>query len=138
MDTRVTACPFCNATVPLPATLPAPQKVPCPRCGESVPVRPSALNGVPTGPAATASSPIGGRALPTTKAWSNRKTAAMVLGVMAFMGTASLVYRLRTTAFRRSNDYPPEPPALPLPAVTTTPPAELTGLGYLPANCTAV
>ena len=46
MDTRVTACPFCNATVPLPATLPASQKVPCPRCGESVPVRPSTLNGV--------------------------------------------------------------------------------------------
>ena len=30
---------LCNATVPLPATLPATQKVSCPRCGESVPVR---------------------------------------------------------------------------------------------------
>jgi hypothetical protein len=138
MDTRVTACPFCNATVPLPATLPATQKVPCPRCGESVPVRPSTLNGAPAGQSVTVSPPVGNQPLPATKAWSNRKIAATVLGVMALMATISLVYALRTTEFRRSNDHPAGPHVPPLPAVTATPPTELTGLEYLPANCTAV
>src|SRR5437870_4767120 len=135
MDTRVTACPFCNATVPLPVTLPASQKIPCPRCGESVPVRPSTLNGVVSPP--VASSPAVSQVRLATPAWSNRKVAAIVLGIMALMAAISLVYALRTTELRRSHDFLPEPPAPP-PVVTTTPPIELTGLGYLPANCTAV
>lgn len=131
MDTRVIACPFCNAAVPLP---PTGLKVACPRCGESVPVRPSGRNGETLVPPPTA-----GLLLPATPARSNRQVAAVVLGVMALMAAIALVYALHTTELRRSHDYLPGPTAPPLPPVVmTTPPAALTGLGYLPANCTAV
>src|SRR5439155_19388861 len=34
-----TACPYCNAAVPVPEPVPADRRVPCPRCGEEVTVR---------------------------------------------------------------------------------------------------
>jgi hypothetical protein len=56
---------------------------------------------------------------------------------MALMAVIAVVFILKTVQFRRANDHLPEPP-LPPAAATATPPGKLAGLGYLPADCTAL
>jgi hypothetical protein len=130
------ACPYCNATVPVPEPAPA-GTVPCPRCGEAVRVRAAAGSGTTPSPAAgvTARSDL---TPPLTSRPSNRAVAQVVVGVMLFLAGITLIYALRTTELRRANDFKgakePEPPA----EVRPAPPAEWTGLGYLPDDTHAV
>src|SRR5437660_6311103 len=116
-----TTCPFCNAAVTVAGVLPASRRVPCPRCGELVPVKgdgPSA--GAPVESASTQppASPSG---------WTNRQIGLAVLAFMAFMAAVALGYALKTVEWRRSHDKPEEErtPAGP----TVVAPADLAGVG---------
>jgi hypothetical protein len=64
--------------------------------------------------------------------------AGLVLVVMGFMATLSLIYTLYTVSWRRSRD--PKPAPLPITAAVDrrVPPLELAGLGYLPPETAAV
>jgi hypothetical protein len=68
--------------------------------------------------------------------------ARLFLGIMAGMAVLGLVYALFTKDFRRANDKrkgrPGEEAPLVTPGPRTTPPAELAGLGYLPADSAVV
>ncbi len=111
-------CPYCNATIRVPAD----SKVECPRCGESV----SVPDGTPPDaemPETVVESPPGER--------SNRAIGLTVAGVMVGLAALTLGYALSTTDFRRSNDNRNREETQ---AVTAVPPGELAGLGYLPTN----
>src|SRR5262249_19335378 len=94
----------------------------CPRCGEAFPVRLSengqpALTEFATAGAAAARETL--TAVRSTGRWSNRTIAGAVLGVMAGVAIAALVFALTTVQRRRAND--PKTP-----------------LGYLPADTNIV
>src|SRR5437763_1957826 len=110
-----TACPYCNAAVPVPGPVPADGRVPCPRCGEEVTVRAADGAGAPPAPAGARAAATPGTH-PADTRLSNRALARLVVGGMLFLAAATVVYALKTTEWRRANDYPkgekaPEPPA---------------------------
>src|SRR5262245_35385379 len=105
-----TTCPFCNATVTRAG-------VPCPRCGELVPVKGEAAIAGATAYGAPAEPPI-----PPT-GWTNRQIGLSVLGLMAFMAAVGLGYALKTVEWRRSHDKPEEERA----PVSIVHPADLHG-----------
>lgn len=102
-------CPYCNAYVPMPAGAAPGQRLPCPRCGEAFPYRPPETGG--EGPVPF--SPNGNpppfpdprpEAPPPPRRWSNRAVAGGVLGVMAVMAVAGLIFAFKTVPNRRSHD----------------------------------
>ncbi len=127
------ACPYCNAAVPLPASTPA-GRLPCPRCGEEVPVRTSLANG-DVGPDEPSAIPPSPHPAPEQRP-SNRAIARIIVSSMLLMAAVTLVYALRTTEQRRANDFKTEsrPATVPSP----TPPAEWSALGYLPDDVQAL
>jgi hypothetical protein len=116
------SCPFCNARLePLASTPPA-DKLPCPRCGEPLPVsqwqiEPRLLSAPAAEPAAKS------------------KTVFVLLGLMAFMAALSLFYALYTTKSRQERH--PRPREIPPPLAVRSP-AELAPLGFLPAGAKVV
>ena len=119
-----TNCPYCNATVPKAG-------VPCPRCGELVPLRAAEAGdrgvvGLPdANERARQASPT---AASFRHSWANWQIGLAVLGFMVFMAAVGLGYALKTVEFRRSHDKPEEERA----PVSVVHPADLAGVGYLP------
>jgi len=122
--TEPASCPFCNALLLAPR-LEGGRAV-CPRCGEPLPETVSVH-------LASQASARGTDAAPAPERGpSNRRLALIVLALMACMAALSLVYALRTTDFRRSNDRKKSDRADP---VVLRSPLELSGLDYLPLHC---
>jgi hypothetical protein len=127
-------CPYCNSYVTAEAGGRTGQRLKCPRCGESFSYRPGD-DDVPVGEAA-----FNQTALPrdegglTPVRWSNRRLATVVLGGMAVMAALGLAFALTTTSLRRSHDRVGSADPQKAVPIKTVPPAELEGLGYLPAD----
>ncbi len=100
MSSQVLTCPYCNSTVAAPPLTRPGQRVPCPRCGESFPLRDSAaaepVTPVPEPPAD--SPPAASPRL------SNGRLALLILGGMIAMALIGLAYALHTQDLRRSYD----------------------------------
>src|SRR5947207_2896485 len=100
-----TTCPYCNASVPRGG-------VPCPRCGELVPLKANEPGGrgVPALPNAARDNERPGQTslAASPSGWTNRQIGLAVLGLMAFMAAVGLGYALKTVEFRRSHDKPEE------------------------------
>lgn len=127
MSVRV-SCPFCNAAVPL-AEIPPGRRVPCPRCGETFPVKGEV--GESAGPAPS----LNGEPVPPPPAapgWSLRSLAAVGGAVGLVLFAVALLLTKRPP--------PPTEPTAPKPAAgpTTFPPAAVPGLRYLPAESAVV
>jgi hypothetical protein len=120
------SCPYCNSQVSPPGVRSG-QRIFCRRCGESFVYQGPDTEGEPA--AAPSPPPVAG-----VPRWSNRAIALAVLGVMFLMATAGLVLALATVHFRRANDYPKTNPDDDLARVKIIAPANLGGLGYLPAD----
>ena len=128
MPNTLAACPFCNAELPpLPAP-PVGPRTPCPRCGEAVP-----SERFPLQTAIVAGPPPPLAALPSNVP-GNKKTARIVLSVMAGMAVLTLIFALYTQQIRRQRDYRDRTDA----AELARKPAELLGLAYLPEGTTIV
>jgi hypothetical protein len=141
-------CPYCNASLGIQAGWSAGQRIVCPRCGDSFPLRfsdsftdrqPASL---PTETGITTNAPAPEVSLPSR--WSNRLVAGIVLGVMFLMAGGSLIFMLMTQEQRRAYDTnrPPRRPGkqrgVPLednvpPSVASVAPDKLAALGYLPS-----
>ena len=155
MSTETLTCPYCNASISVSAGLSAGQRILCPRCGDTFPLRPAdAFTGQPTPPpsletaiankpATTASTtPPPELSLPSRR--PPGLVAALVVGVMLLMAGGSLVFMLKTQQQRRAYDTsrPPRRPGkqrgvieadLP-PVVASIAPDKLPALGYLPSD----
>jgi hypothetical protein len=145
-------CPYCNASLGIQDGWTSGQRIVCPRCGDSFPLRfpnsfsdrPGLLQPSETGIKADA--PGTQSALPSR--WSNRLIAALVLGVMFLMAGGSLVFMLMTQQQRRAYDTsrPPRrpgkqrgiPEADSAPLVASVAPDKLVALGYLPTGVNIV
>ncbi|HZT80039.1 MAG TPA: hypothetical protein VFA26_07455, partial [Gemmataceae bacterium] len=112
------SCPYCNALVPLPAGARSGQRLPCPRCGEAFAYHgPDAEAVSPTPPALPPNrlDLSAGPALAAGRRRPNWLVAAGVLGVMAVMALAGLLYALNTEGVRREHDWRlPKDRSLPL------------------------
>jgi hypothetical protein len=140
MTPETLSCPYCNSRINLSGEAASGPRVRCPRCGDTFPRRagsPTAgLNGtLAAGGGPDAADDADGR-------WSNRKLALSVLGAMAGIAVAAVIFVVVTQPFRRANDTRKTGPGVGLPgdmyAVQATPPAKLAALGYLPADTAAV
>jgi hypothetical protein len=88
------------------------QRLPCPRCGESftlLTTEPPASTDISHSPPCATGFEIeprvqGNRWLLNKPFKANRRTALILLGVMAFMAIGALAYALHTQQFRRDND----------------------------------
>jgi hypothetical protein len=137
--TATPSCPYCNAVVAVPAGTRDGQFVPCPRCGERFPYRGPSVeeNGTPAAPApAPPAAPehVVDRVGERLRGWSKRTLLLIILTVMVVMAAASLMLALATEKYRRANDRPSPPPDEGAPRVRVVAPADLAGLGYLPAD----
>jgi hypothetical protein len=141
--------PSCNTHFSLDAA-PADRRATCPRCGDAFPVRAggseesgagseepevggqrSEVSGAPA--AAPASTPHSSPPTPHSKGLSPLRAVLIALS-LGLIGLAAglAVYYTRSK---------PKPELLPQPVVAianATPPAQLVGLGYLPAECNVV
>jgi hypothetical protein len=126
MPVRV-SCPYCNTAFDLAAVPPA-RRSPCPRCGESVPVRgeseepgpPPSLNGEPA--------PVHHAAPPPRSA--GLLVASVGLTLLVLAGFAVWIFVLRP-----ANPSGPSTSATkPTLAPATKPPPILSGLKYLPRD----
>jgi hypothetical protein len=133
------SCPSCNTSFALEA-LPPTHRATCPRCGDLFPVRdPTAEetedrnqeSGVRSQETEQGKERVAVPARPAPSGLSVRKAVlvAVALGVVGF-AVGLVVYNTREPKPH------PEPP--PPPEITATPPAQLVGLGYLPAECNVV
>lgn len=115
-------CPSCNTAFDL-AAVPDGRRATCPRCGDVFPVR---------GDVAESAAPVALVAAPSpalVRGWSIGKVTAVALA-LGLIGFAVGLFVYNRTP--KSNSEPqPEAPT----AVAVTPPAQLAGLGYLPAEC---
>src|SRR6267378_6971691 len=98
----IISCPYCNAHVPRPDSMPG-ARVLCPRCGEMFPYR--LTEGVDDSPrfADPARNEIEGLGS-AGPGVSNKAVAAAVLGVMLVMAVAGLIFALQTETLRRAHD----------------------------------
>jgi len=156
MTTETLTCPYCNAAIGVSTGLSAGQRIVCPRCGDTFPLRPAdAFTGQPMSPA-TAETAITNKPAvtastappPELSLHSRRSTglvAALVVGVMLLMAGGGLVFMLMTQQQRRAYDTsrPPRRPGKqrgvpetepPLPVVASISPDKLPALGYLPSE----
>jgi phage FluMu protein Com len=148
MSVQTLTCPYCNAAFARQASWSAGQRIICPRCGDSFPLRlEESLTGRPRSPqpsstAITAEAPAAEVSLPAR--WSNRLIGGVVLGVMLLMAGGGLAFMLLTQEQRRAYDTsrPPRRPGkqrpVPeednVPLVASVAPDKLAALGYLPSG----
>jgi hypothetical protein len=100
MPSDVLSCPYCNSAVTPPAGARPGQRIPCPRCGESFPLRET----VPDDAVPAAPPPVEAPVPPAPPRISNGRIALLVLGGMVAMALIGLAYALHTQALRRSYD----------------------------------
>jgi hypothetical protein len=125
------SCPSCNTGFALDA-IPADHRAACPRCGDVFPIRGEVAEQA-SGESATPFPPSPKPATRRPKpGWSLQRsvTVALALGLLG-LATGLVVHYSR-------GSKPPEPQPEPAIAVNATPPAQLAGLGYLPAECNLV
>ncbi|WP_439631552.1 hypothetical protein [Gemmata sp.] len=123
------SCPSCNTEVTLP-DLPANRRAACPRCGDEFPVR--AWQDVAGAPSTPGAAP---QVQPPSPA--KRKSAfprAVVLALLA----ACVGLGVSLWVVRNRGDKAKTNPAALRPEGAVLPPAELEGLGYLPADTNVV
>jgi hypothetical protein len=148
MNSIPVTCPYCNSLVTVTPGTTGGRQLPCPRCGESftlLTTQTPASTDHTQQPSLSPSLPIepgshGNRWLLQKPYRANRRTALVLLGVMAFMGAAGLAYALYTQPFRRQNDKgivktnPKRRPPIDDSDSSDrpTPPAKLAALGWLP------
>ncbi len=90
MTAELITCPYCNAEMTVARGTPAGRRVPCPRCGETFPYRPSegVTTAPPPGPQLTAGPPA-----PEVVATDPfRFKLGLLLGILGAVGTVTLVY----------------------------------------------
>src|SRR5579871_4754857 len=147
MTTETLTCPYCNASLRRQADWSAGQRIVCPRCGDSFPLRFS--DSITDQPRPSQLAQTGMTAelpdkevVPLPSRWSNRLIASVVLGVMFLMAGGGLVFMLMTQEQRRAYDTsrPPRRPGKQrnvqevddVPRVVHVAPDKLAALGYLP------
>lgn len=148
MSAETLTCPYCNAAFAVQAGWSPGQRIICPRCGDSFPLRfedSFTDRPRPTPPAATA---ITTGAEPSRVSlpsrWSNRLIGGVVVVVMLLMAGGGLAFMLMTQEQRRAYDTsrPPRRPGkqrgVPeednVPIVASVAPDKLAALGYLPSG----
>jgi hypothetical protein len=133
MTTQV-SCPYCNTTFAPDAVLPG-RRLECPRCGETF-----AHRSADDTAEAPAVGPAPGRPLPalqpTASPPTRRRTLLWGVGLALGLGVAGLGIGLYVAKHLETAAPPPPPESSPNAAAT--PPTELAGLGYLPADCNLV
>ncbi len=123
------SCPSCNTAFALDA-VPADRRATCPRCGDVFPVRGFVEETEDRGQR-TEPQPNTKHQTPNTKHRARAALVALALGLLGFaIGLA--VYLTRET--KTKAEAQPELP----PAANATPPAQLVGVGFLPAECNVV
>src|SRR5579871_5891314 len=149
MTTETLTCPYCNASLRRQADWSAGQRIVCPRCGDSFPLRFS--DSITDQPRPSQLAQTGMTAelpdkevVPLPSRWSNRLIASVVLGLMLLMAGGGLVFMLMTQEQRRAYDTsrPPRrpgkqlgvPEAESVPVVANVAPDKLAALGYLPSG----
>lgn len=133
-------CPYCNASVALPEGDLRQARLRCPRCGDNFPNRyaesPDRKDGESAPEIVSSASPLPARRP------SNALVARVIVGVMLCVAAGTVTFALSTVPFRRANDpHPPGPRVptdVPMQTLPPVPPAELTALGLLPADCNFV
>ncbi|HEY7327381.1 MAG TPA: hypothetical protein VH592_07075 [Gemmataceae bacterium] len=149
MTTETLTCPYCNAAISIQAGCSAGQRIVCPRCGDSFPLRSNDSftdRPRPSQPAQTGISAElpNKEEVPLPSRWSNRLIGCGVVCVMLFMAGGGLVFMLMTQEQRRAYDTsrPPRRPgkqrSVPeveeVPRVVSVAPDKLAALGYVPAR----
>lgn len=124
------SCPSCNTSFALPE-LPADRRAACPLCGDVFPIR-SFIREDHTAAQAGPSHPRPARG--AAGRWSIQRAVAVALA----MGLAGLLAGLGVYYFQGGLRPKPPPESEPPPLLTATPPTQLIGLGYLPADATIV
>jgi hypothetical protein len=151
MPSENLTCPYCNAAIGVSPNLSAGQRIVCPRCGDSFPLRPAdSFTGQVPPTAETAITDRPTVANPTLPALDPRLRsrrslglfAALVVGVMLLMAGVGLAFMLMTQQQRRAYDTnrPPRRPGkqrgVPEPenptVVAAVAPDRLVALRYLP------
>src|SRR5262245_46636546 len=123
------SCPSCNTAFDLD-TIPADRRAACPRCADVFPIRgelAEQATGAPVPLPATRTEP------PLHKCkWSLWRVAGIALG-LGLLGFIVGLARYYNRGRKPKNEPQPEPAN-----VHALPPAQLSGLGYLPAECNVV
>ena len=143
MTSETLTCPYCNAAIGVQPGLTSGQKIICPRCGDTFPLRPhdaivSQPHPVPEETRITANAPRVQPSLSSRR--SQWLVASLVVGVMLLMAGGGLAFMLLTQNERRSHDTnrpprrPGRQPGVPEPALTSVAPDKLTGLSYVPSG----
>ncbi len=141
MMTTQVHCPYCNASIEVTPEEASRPRLQCPRCGDTF-VNRTAEDGSANGSssAIAAGPPDEGLPAPPRKRLSNIALARLIVGGMVCLAAVGLAYALATVNYRRHNDVRPDPlkPPKLAPSVVAVAPADLAGLGYLPADCIVV
>ncbi len=123
------SCPSCNTAFGLSA-VPTDRRAACPRCGDVFPVRGDVTELAPGAPTASPTASPVAKAEAPKRVWSPGRLTALglALGVLGF-----------AVGFAVYSNRGPKPKGEPQsPASAATPPTQLVGLGYLPAECNVV
>lgn len=128
------SCPSCNTAFSLDA-IPEHRRVTCPRCGDIFPIRGEggAENTGPKTIDGGQPSAVAQYQNQKHKAEHSRRTPMVVVGLVVVTVAIGL-----TIYFTRTPKPRTEPQLAPEITATATPPVQLTGLGYLPAECNVV
>lgn len=120
------SCPSCNTAFALPA-LPDHRRAQCPRCGDVFPIH--SYTEQPDDGAPPAAPPA-----PVVLA-RGRKPQVAFAAALLLLAAGVAFWMLARELREQPPSGPTEPPA---PSATATSPAQLAGLGYLPAECNVV